>query len=132
MPNRKGCCKGAGLERQARWLAPSLLYLLWKESSHGYNLMADLPSLGFITGSTDPAAVYRTLNLLEQEGLVRSEWDTSGSGAAKRSYEITDQGKQQLCSWREFMQIRRDALDQFLRRLEELPDFDTFLPKEDV
>ncbi len=69
-----------------RWLAPSILCLLWEKPTHGYNLMGALPELGFVDGGVDAAAVYRTLNLFEQQCLVSSVWDTSGSGAAKKLY----------------------------------------------
>ena len=120
MPGRHGQCKRFGQERQSRWLIPSLLYLLSNEPSHGYSLMNDLPAVGFMTGSADPGAVYRRLNMLEENGFVSSEWDTEGSGPAKRLYRITKAGIDHLIEWADFLKKRRDALDLFLTKIESL------------
>ena len=37
----------------------------------------DLHELGFINGSADPGAVYRTLRHLDEHGFLKSDWDTS-------------------------------------------------------
>jgi len=108
-----GCYQG----RRTRWIEPSILYLLWEESRHGYDLMNDLPELGFITEQADPGAIYRTLRHLEDNGLVISEWDTSGSGPAKRSYTITDLGKENLIRWSETLRLHKNALDAFLEKI---------------
>ncbi len=106
-----------------RWLAPSILCLLWEKPTHGYNLMGALPEVGFVDGGVDAAAVYRTLNLFEQQGLVSSVWDTSGSGAAKKLYTLTAAGKTELQRWWQVMREQRDTIDCFLHRLADLPDF---------
>lgn len=111
---------GMGRGRQTRWLIPSILYLIWKEPRHGYSLMNELPQLGFTPGEVDPGAVYRTLNMLEENGWVVSEWDTSGSGPARRRYAITPLGVEHVVEWSEFMRERRDALDRFIKHIESL------------
>jgi PadR family transcriptional regulator PadR len=105
-------------ERQSRWLEPSVLYLLWGEQKHGYELMSELPKLGFMTGAADPGAIYRTLRHLEDVGLVESEWDTSGSGPAKRVYSLSELGKAHLQLWADSLRQRRNALDDFLQKLD--------------
>lgn len=113
--NRRGCA--CYQERQNRWIEPSILYLLYGKKKHGYELMAEVAELGFAK-SVDAGAIYRTLRHLEQAGLVFSEWDTTGSGPAKRLYTLSKLGKTHLSLWAEALQKRRQSLDLFLDKLE--------------
>jgi poly-beta-hydroxybutyrate-responsive repressor len=119
MKNRQRGC-GCYQERQSRWVEPSVLYLLLKKSKHGYELMSELPEFGFISGPVDPGAVYRTLRHLEEVGLVKSEWDTSGSGPAKRLYTLTEPGKKHLQLWADSLRDRRNALNDFIEKLDDV------------
>lgn len=107
-------------ERRQRWVEPSILYTLWSGPKHGYEIMSTLPELGFVRGSADPGAVYRTLRTMEENNLVRSEWDTSGAGPAKRVYALSEEGRAHLICWLDALKERRDALDAFIRRIERL------------
>ena len=107
-------------------MEPSLLLLLWNNPRHGYDLLNALPNFGFLRGAADPAAVYRTLRHMEDYGLVKSEWDTSGSGPAKRLYTITDDGKNYLNTWVDVLGQRRDALSAFLNKFNKVSDNDSF------
>jgi hypothetical protein len=51
-------------------------------------------SLGF--DGSDPGGLYRALRSLEKEKLVRSFWEPSDRGPARRTYEITRQGMEEL------------------------------------
>lgn len=113
-----GC--GCFNQRQQRHVEPSILFLLWQRPRHGYELMADLPELGFFQGNADPGAVYRMLRHLEEFELVTSAWDTTGSGPAKRLYTVTDAGKKQLQQWQQSLIERRDALEHFINSMNSL------------
>ena len=104
-------------ERYNRWIEPCLLYLLWDQKKHGYELMSQLPQFGFLQGDVDPGAIYRTLRHLEEVGLVTSQWDTSGHGPAKRRYTISTLGKSHLQLWVQSLERRRDALNAFVDKL---------------
>ena len=122
--NRNGC--GCYKERYNRWLEPSILYLLTSGKNHGYELMNSLPQIGFVTNPADPGAIYRTLRHMEEVNLVDSEWDTDGSGPAKRIYKITDSGKEHIKLWAIELENRRNALDSFLKNLQQsINDFDS-------
>jgi PadR family transcriptional regulator PadR len=75
-------------------LYPFLLLLIFEHPGHGYDLIDRLGCLG-VTG-IEPGRVYRVLRNLEREHLVASGWITSGTGPARRRYEITPQGREEL------------------------------------
>ena len=62
----------------------------------------------------DPASVYKVLRRLEEDGAVKSEWDTSGSGPAKRVYSITPEGMDMLRLWAVSIADAKKALEKFL------------------
>lgn len=78
----------SGLPRN--YLRPCLLLLLAEGTSHGYELLDQVGALGLVR--VDPGGLYRCLRAMEEEGLVRSEWEPSSSGPARRTYELTDEG----------------------------------------
>ncbi|EKN67787.1 transcriptional regulator, PadR family [Schinkia azotoformans MEV2011] len=78
---------------------------------HGYKLIQQLTQLGF--SSIDQGNVYRLLRQLEKDNLVKSEWDTTSSGPAKRIYSITDVGLEYLDLWAESLGQYQTMLDSF-------------------
>ena len=111
-----GCHGG----RVSRFIEPSLLLLLARKPAHGYELMAGLAELGFFEGDPDPGAVYRNLRQMEKEGLVESQWETRGSGPARRLYRLTDRGADYLHSWAVSIGRRKKALENFLSLYKEV------------
>ena len=99
--------------RQSRHLPAFILLLLAENPMHGGALQsalkARLPAL-----KADSAAVYRTLQQLEKEGEVLSDWDTSGSGPAIRIYRLTPAGWQKLEFWLEDIEQRIENLQYFV------------------
>lgn len=76
------------------YLRPCLLLLLAEGTSHGYELLEQVGSLGL--DRVDPGGLYRCLRAMDEEGLVRSTWEPSASGPARRTYELTDEGREWL------------------------------------
>lgn len=76
------------------FLRPCLLLLLSEQAAHGYDLMEQLPELG--VSHVDPGGLYRTLRAMEQEGLVSSWWEPSTSGPSRRTYTVTEEGRDWL------------------------------------
>ncbi len=104
--------------RASRLLLPSLLLLVAESApTHGYELAGKLNELGLSGSEVDAGAIYRGLRKLEQGGFIVSEWDTSSGGAARRVYELTDEGRLLLKSYREVLSQRVKALQQLLERL---------------
>ena len=98
--------------RPKNWVVPVALVLLREESSHGYELMERLEEFGF-EDVLNAGTLYRTLRRMEKEGLCESEWETSGSGPARRAYSITDSGEEYLAAWAEGCKRYQNFMDCF-------------------
>jgi len=79
----------------------ALLALLTHQSSHGYELHAELEALvgGEENWDLKPAQVYSTLSRLEKGGLVVEEAIEQEAGPEKRIYAITPLGREALEEW---------------------------------
>ncbi len=77
-----------------------VLDLLKDQPKHGYEIMKEIEEKvgGFYAAS--PGSVYPTLQMLEDQGYVRS---TEKDG--KRTYQITDEGKK-------YLEENKEALDE--------------------
>ena len=95
-----------GLPRN--YLRPCLLLLLAEGTSHGYELLDQVGALGLT--KVDPGGLYRSLRAMDEEGLVRSSWEPSVAGPARRTYELTDEG-------REWLHVVAGALGEVARSL---------------
>ena len=104
------------------FIRPRLLLLLAQKPAHGYELM-DRVGQDDDPGA-DPGLLYRTLRQFEEDGLVRSSWDTEGHGAARRVYEITDEGIDYLHAWAVTIRHTRERLERFLA------DYETHFQRE--
>ena len=112
----EGCrCQGG---RMRGFVQPRLLLQLVKKPAHGYELMEVLGA-GADGSAPDPGTLYRTLRSLEEDGLVRSAWETGDAGPARRVYELTDQGIEYLHAWAASIRGTRAQLDRFLADYEQ-------------
>src|SRR5437660_1136146 len=85
---------GNGVCRPKNWLEPAILVTLQEWNSYGYKLMEQLTVLGF--EAMNPGTMYRTLRHMEENGVVKSKWETTGDGPARRVYCITQAGEAYL------------------------------------
>ena len=81
------------------FITPWVLLVLKQWKLHGYLILQHLNGMGFL--DIDRATLYRELRRLEKEGYVASEWETGGSGPARRVYTITGSGEEMLTGWTE-------------------------------
>lgn len=95
------------------FVLPFILLLLSRVSLHGYELSQKLEAFGFKT--LDQGNLYRLLRQLEKDELLSSEWDTSGSGPAKRRYSITKAGITYLKGYANQLESYQSLLDQFFK-----------------
>ncbi|MFN2608932.1 MAG: helix-turn-helix transcriptional regulator [Acidimicrobiales bacterium] len=99
-------------------LRPCLLLLLAEHPGHGYDLVERLKPLGFDWGG--PGPLYQTLRRMEDAGLVRSTWDASQAGPARRVYELTGDGGATLATWAEGLDRLTGLLGEYKARYEQV------------
>ena len=104
--------------RVERFVEPSLLLLLREGPLHGYELLERIPELG-VEGRVDIGNLYRLLRALEAESLVSSEWSAELPGPAKRTYELTDEGRRLLDRWAEALRQAQADVQGFLDRYDQ-------------
>jgi PadR family transcriptional regulator PadR len=96
------------------FVLPAVLLLLSERPGYGYNLEKDLRELDF--GKIDRPTVYRTLALLEQDGLVESWSEAPTAGKPRRVYGVTALGERVLRVWMSVIEEERDCLGRVLGR----------------
>jgi poly-beta-hydroxybutyrate-responsive repressor len=108
----------SGSKKRERYIQPSILLALKQNPSYGYELIQQMPRFGFIRGQAPPGMIYRHLRELEDNGLVLSEWETGGTGPAKRVYQITEEGLEVLEFWIGYMKDQSERLLTFIEMYE--------------
>ena len=98
-----------------RHLAAFLLLLIDARPDHGGALIERLRSLQAPGWTVDSGRAYRLLRELEEEGALRSNWESEDGAQPVRIYRITAQGRAHLAAEAREIEARRDALDRFLQ-----------------
>lgn len=78
-------------------LEGSVLEIISRNSTYGYDITLQLRALGF-TGIVE-GTVYAILLRLEKSGLVTSEKRPSSGGPPRKIYQLTDLGLEELQSF---------------------------------
>ena len=81
-----------------------LLAIARLREAHGYQIAQKAEGMAVTHAGLDSGVIYRTLRRLEAAGRVRSSWDTSGSGPARRVYVLTESGVQHLGEWAQVLE----------------------------
>jgi DNA-binding PadR family transcriptional regulator len=103
---------------QLRIVREVLLALLAKEASHAYKLRARLAlALGPLAESLNEGQVYVTLARLEKAGLVRSVRVEQSDRPDRKSYELTDAGRERVMSWLDDVSWPKPAPAEFHLKL---------------
>jgi len=117
--NEKPCSCGMG--NLYRFVEPVTLYLLkTRGKTHGYDLVGALNDNALTDSRIEPGALYRTLRRLEENAFVVSAWDVSGSGAARRVYELTPAGEEHLREWLVVLERLSGSLSRFVNDIQNL------------
>ena len=103
-----------GHPQPKNFLRPCLLLLLGEEPAYGYELREKLAPMS--PKQWDMGTVYRTLNNMEEDGLVASSWERSAEGPRRRRYDITPAGRAALDGLAYEMSGMRDLIAEFLDR----------------
>jgi PadR family transcriptional regulator, regulatory protein PadR len=104
--------------RIERFGEAALLLLLREQPAHGYELLERLPEL-LPDERIDMGNLYRVLRALEEDGVVRSDWDADAPGPAKRIYELTDEGRALLDTWAAALRTAQENVGAFLAHYED-------------
>ena len=65
-------------------------------------------------GPAPPGMIYRHLRDMEENGWVKSEWHTEGTGPAKRIYHLTAEGEEILSFWIGYLDQQARKLANFI------------------
>ena len=106
-------CDGDTLDKLVH---PAILAILGKGPAHGYRLAEEIGSTPLFGGrKPDVSGVYRALRSMEDTDLVTASWDHSQSGPARKSYRLTEAGRQCLLRWTETLQQYRRGITALLK-----------------
>jgi DNA-binding PadR family transcriptional regulator len=106
-------CAGGTLDKL---IQPAILVVLTDGPLHGYRLAERIGKMSAFRGhKPDTSGVYRFLKSMERGGLVASSWDTSQSGPARKSYEITPAGECCLGQWIKTLETYRKGISLLVR-----------------
>jgi DNA-binding PadR family transcriptional regulator len=84
--------------------------------SYGYDLSTDRQEHALTDADIERAALYRTLRQLEANGKVVSEWDTDGTGPARRVYRLTREGHEHLDEWATVLDHVSKSMARFVKQ----------------
>lgn len=93
-------------------LTAHLLAMLNGWSAYGYELAQRLEESGL--GTYNKGSIYRLLRQLEDSGMVKSKWDTSKDGPARRIYDLTDNGSRFLDNWMSMIKMHQNFITGLL------------------
>ena len=99
----------------SKFVQPAIMAILSGGGLHGYRIIEAAAKSPMFGGCRpNPTGVYRVLRIMEERGLVVSAWDTSDSGPAKRSYQLTNQGRECFRRWIDTLDEHRRAIGKLL------------------
>lgn len=111
--------------KRERYIQPSILMALYLDPAYGYQLIQNIQNFGFVEGQAPPGMIYRHLRQLEEEGLVLSAWNTEATGPAKRMYRLTEEGREMLSIWVDYMEKQAETLTAFVQQYREASSSET-------
>jgi poly-beta-hydroxybutyrate-responsive repressor len=103
--------KEESLATPRNWLEPAVLLTLRESNLYGYRLMEQLATFGF--EAMNPGTLYRTLRRMEQNGALKSQWETTTNGPARRVYSLTQAGEAYLDLWAQGLKQYQQVMNMF-------------------
>ena len=91
-----------------------ILAVLESEPMHGYGIAREIEKRSADALSFGEGTLYPALRGLEQGGFVEANWDTSGSGPARKVYSLTPEGTLELARTRDAWRSYSSAVNQVL------------------
>ena len=94
------------------WTQFLFLRLIHESPMHGYQIMEELNTRGFLKKDRlEAGSVYTILRRMEHHGLITSEWEEKADGVDRRIYTVTSLGAEVLKNGLEVMLQRKALLD---------------------
>jgi PadR family transcriptional regulator PadR len=94
---------------------PTLLLAVLDDGPlHGYAIAQEIEKRSADVLSLGEGSLYLVLRALERQGHVVSRWETQPSGPARRTYEITPSGKEELRRREDTWRLFTDAVNSVL------------------
>lgn len=94
-----------------------LLDLRNHPGASGYDILQRLENHS-LTGTTiDKAVVYRTLTVLERNGMTEAQWTESVRGAGRKAYRLTAKGSGHLGEWADLLDGLAAGLREYVREV---------------
>jgi PadR family transcriptional regulator, regulatory protein PadR len=110
---------GQGRYRQAL-LQTAVLVCLVEGELHGYELVERIDEMVGAYVCVDPGSTYRLLRDLEANGYLDSAWQPGESGPVRRTYQVTDVGRELLGEWAVFLEKRAKVMNDLAGRARNL------------
>ena len=95
-----------------------ILRQLSEGDSYGYQINKKVSEVNGGSFEMKEATLYTAFRRLEGAGLIRSYWGDENTGARRRYYAITEEGRQRLAQDRETWQETRTLIDTLLMEAE--------------
>lgn len=89
-------------------LGTAVLATLEDGPLHGYGIAAALQERGF--GRPKGGSLYPLLTTLEENGTLSAVWEQGESGPGRRTYHLTETGRERLSSERRDWHLLAEAL----------------------
>ena len=98
-----------------------ILLILAQGRSYGYGIRQRLEEEFDYQRAADPGALYRLLRDMEAAALIASSWDVGATGPARRYYQLTAAGREELGRGAERLRRQSRRNERFFELYQELP-----------
>ncbi|HBI35558.1 MAG: Transcriptional regulator, PadR-like protein family [candidate division WWE3 bacterium GW2011_GWF2_41_45] len=97
------------------WIQLLILKNIYDAPLYGYDLMKNLKTASTRTSKIKSGSMYTTLRRMEEQGLLKSKWDESDIGPARRTYFPTRKGKDYLKNWLRIINDRIGIVNDLIK-----------------
>jgi DNA-binding PadR family transcriptional regulator len=97
-----------------------ILVILAHGRSYGYQIRQRLEDEFGYEKAADPGALYRLLREMEAAHFIESTWDIAETGPARRYYQLTEAGREQLRLGADRLQRQTKRIERFFQLYAEL------------
>jgi DNA-binding PadR family transcriptional regulator len=98
-----------------------ILLILAQGRSYGYQIRQRLQEDFDYHRAADPGALYRLLRDMEAAGFIESTWGIAETGPARRYYQLTEAGREELRSSADKLERQASRIQRFFEAYKELP-----------